>query len=196
MLAVMVPRYRRESAGLWRSQPTASIMTDVTFSILALSPDGGSLGVATATHSFCVGRSVPALAPGVGGVVTQGWTNRAFRHVALAGLRRGATVSEVLQDLAAMDLAFPSRQVALLSSGGVGVAHTGADTEPWAGAIVEPGLVVAGNTLGARSCLRRSGTASVRAPTTTSISPRCSSTACSQGMPPAATGGDVRAPPS
>lgn len=122
-------------------------MADVTFSIVALSPDGGALGVATATHTFCVGRSVPAIAPGIGAVVTQAWTNRAFRHAALEGMRRGATLTEVLQDLAAMDLAFSSRQVALLSANGVGIAHTGADTDPWAGAIVEPELVLAGHGL-------------------------------------------------
>ncbi len=122
-------------------------MAGVTFSIVALSSDGGSLGVATATRSLCVGRSVPAIAPGVGAVVTQAWTNRAFRHTALEGMRRGATVTEVLHDLAAMDLAFSSRQVALLSASGAGAAHTGEDTDPWAGAIVEPELVLVGHDL-------------------------------------------------
>ncbi len=123
------------------------MMRGMTFSIVALSPDGSSLGVATATRTFCVGRYVPAIAPGVGAIATQAWTNRAFKHAAFRGLRRGATVEEVLEDLEAMDLAFQTRQVGLLSAGGDGAAHTGVDTDPWAGEIVEPGLVVVGNTL-------------------------------------------------
>ena len=137
-------------------------MRGMTFSIVALSPDAGSLGIATATSAFCVGRSVPAVAPGVGAIATQGWTNRAFRHAAFQGLRRGASVEEVLEDLQAMDLAFHTRQVGLISAAGDGVAHTGIDTDPWAGEIVEPGLVLLGDMLTGpnvlavmRDCFRR-----------------------------------------
>lgn len=119
----------------------------MTFSIVALSSDGGALGVATATRTFAVGRYVPAIAPGVGAIATQAWTNRSFKHAAFRALRNGATVTEVMRDLDAMDLAFQSRQVGLLAANGAGAAHTGSDTEPWAGALVEPGLVLVGNLL-------------------------------------------------
>lgn len=119
----------------------------MTFSIVALSSDATTLGVATATRTFAVGRSVPAIAPGVGAIATQAWTNRGFKHVAFDALRHGATVHEVMRDLDAMDLAFQSRQVGLLAADGTGAAHTGSDTEPWAGALVEPGLVLVGNLL-------------------------------------------------
>lgn len=131
------------------------MMRDMTFSIVALSPDAGSLGVATATRTFCVGRSVPAIAPGVGAIASQAWTNPAFRHAAFQGLRRGATVEEVLDDLEAMDLAFQTRQVGLMTATGEGAAHTGLDTDPWAGEIVEPGLVLVGDMLAGPDVLAR-----------------------------------------
>lgn len=126
----------------------------MTFSILAVSPDGACLGVATAAPFLCVGRSVPALAPGVGAIATQGWTSRAFRPAALQALRRGATPREALRDLDAMDLAFQSRQVGLLTASGAGSAHTGSDTASWSGSIVEPGLVVVGEGLAGPEVLR------------------------------------------
>lgn len=119
----------------------------MTFSIVALSADASTLGVATAAATFAVGRSVPAIAPGVGALATQAWTNRGFKHVAFDALRHGATAPEVLRDLDAMDLAFQSRQVGLLDARGNGAAHTGSDTHRWAGALVEPGLVLVGDAL-------------------------------------------------
>lgn len=119
----------------------------MTFSIVALSADATTLGVATATATLAVGSAVPAIAPGVGAIATQAWTNRGFRHVAFDALRHGATVQEVLRDLDAMDLAFQSRQVGLLDAEGNAAAHDGSDAGPWAGSLVEHGLVLVGSLL-------------------------------------------------
>ena len=85
----------------------------MTFSVLALDGESGQFGVATATCTLAVGAAVQAVAP-VGGVVTQGWTNRRFRAAGLGLLRSGLSAGEVLAELLHDDEAPARRQVAVL----------------------------------------------------------------------------------
>lgn len=117
----------------------------MTYSVLARS--GHCLAVATASYSLAVGNAVPALAPGVGAVISQAWTNRSLRHHALAGLRRGEGAETAIAALAATDDGWDKRQVALLPLDGSGAVHTGDACTDWAGSIVGEDFVVAGNFL-------------------------------------------------
>lgn len=119
----------------------------MTFSAVALSPDGTAIGAASASCSLAVGRSVPALAPGIGAVVTQAWTNRSFRARSLTLLREGVAPSGIIPVLDAEDLRFDLRQVAVLRADGAHAAWTGSSTSPWAGSRSGPGYVVIGNLL-------------------------------------------------
>lgn len=117
----------------------------MTYSLVAR--NGSYLAAATASYSLGVGNAVPGLAPGVGAVISQAWTNRALRHHALDGLRSGLTAGEVLASLNEYDGGWSKRQVALLPAVGPGVAHTGDSCTGWAGSVSGGDFVVAGNLL-------------------------------------------------
>ena len=61
----------------------------MTYSICALNPESGELGVAVQTHQPAVGGVVPWVAPGVGAVATQATANVDLGPRALALLERG-----------------------------------------------------------------------------------------------------------
>lgn len=119
----------------------------MTFSVVALSEDGARLGVATASRSLAVGAAVPALAPQVGALVTQAYTNQRFRALGLQLLREGLDPQEVIGQLAREDDDFDRRQVGIVDAGGRTAVWTGTGCTPWAGAIAGPGFVVLGNFL-------------------------------------------------
>ncbi len=119
----------------------------MTFTVLALSPDGEAVGVATATMSLAVGASVPAVAIGVGALATQAHTNSGFRARGLDLLAGGRAPAEVLDALRAQDEHFALRQVGVLSVTGETAAHTGERCTDFAAHRRCPGLIVLGNYL-------------------------------------------------
>lgn len=119
----------------------------MTFSVVALSEDGSRLGVATASRSLAVGAAVPALAPRVGALVTQAYTNQRFRALGLQLLRDELRPSEVISRLAGLDEEFSLRQVGLVDVRGRTATWTGSACTGWAGQIEGPGWVVLGNFL-------------------------------------------------
>lgn len=119
----------------------------MTYSVVALSRDGARLGVATASRSLAVGAAVPALAPRVGALVTQAYTNQRFRALGLQLLRDGLEPSEVIERLARADDDFTRRQVGLVDVRGRTAAWTGPDCTSWAGEIQGERYVVLGNYL-------------------------------------------------
>lgn len=125
----------------------------MTFSVVAVSQSGTQVGVATASFSLAVGASVPALAPGIGAVVTQAWTKRSHRARSLELMRRSLPPSRVLEQLADEDEGWSRRQVGLIDVGERTAVWTGPDTSPWAGAIEGPNFVVIGNLLPGREVL-------------------------------------------
>lgn len=135
----------------------------MTFSLLARS--GRFMAAATASYSLAVGNAVPAIAPGVGAVLSQAWTNRSLRHHALTALRAGVPAPDAMVELARLDSGWHQRQVAILPATGAGAAHTGAGCTQWAGAVVGADFIVAGNLLDGAGVLEAmvsswSGTAS------------------------------------
>jgi uncharacterized Ntn-hydrolase superfamily protein len=106
-----------------------------TFSIVAIDPQTGELGVAVASRYFSVGSVVPWAMADVGAVATQANVNVGYGQQALDLLRQGMTAPEVLKKLLADDK-FPGkdgRQVAIVDAKGNVAAYTGPNAPNWAG---------------------------------------------------------------
>jgi uncharacterized Ntn-hydrolase superfamily protein len=106
-----------------------------TFSIVAIDPANGDLGVAVASRYFSVGSVVPWAMAGVGAVATQANVNVGYGPQAIDLLRQGLTAQQVLAKLLADDT-FPGkdgRQAAIVDAKGNVAAHTGTAAFAWAG---------------------------------------------------------------
>ena len=68
-----------------------------TFSIIAVDPSTGELGVAVESRAFAAGAAVPFAKPGVGAVATQASANRQYGPKAIALLEQGLTPAEVVK---------------------------------------------------------------------------------------------------
>jgi uncharacterized Ntn-hydrolase superfamily protein len=106
-----------------------------TFSIVAIDPANGDLGIAVASRYFSVGSVVPWALAGVGAVATQANVNVGYGPQAIDLLRQGLTAPQVLQKLLESDT-FPGkdgRQVAIVDAKGNVAAYTGPKAPTWAG---------------------------------------------------------------
>src|SRR6185295_17838212 len=106
-----------------------------TFSIVAIDPANGDLGVAVASRYFSVGSVVPWAMAGVGAVATQANVNVGYGQQGIDLLRQGLTAPQVLAKLLADDT-FPGkdgRQVAIIDAKGNIAAYTGPKALNWAG---------------------------------------------------------------
>ena len=106
-----------------------------TFSVVAIDPETGELGVAVASRYFSVGSVVPWAMAEVGAVATQADVNVGYGQQALDLLRQGVTAPEALKKLLAEDK-FPGkdgRQVAIVDAKGNVAAYTGPQAPSWAG---------------------------------------------------------------
>src|SRR5438270_8926255 len=83
-------------------EPTVTaehVQTVSTFSIVAIDPQNGELGVAVASRYFSVGSVVPWAMAGVGAVATQANVNVGYGQQAIDLLRQGMTAQQALQKL-------------------------------------------------------------------------------------------------
>lgn len=117
----------------------------MTYSIVALSPGGHFLGVATATCTLAVGAVVPAASPRAGALATQAYTNRTYRSRVLELLRAGILPEEVPGVLRREDDLFDRRQLAIVDPTGRSATWTGPECSAWAGGRNGPGYAVVGN---------------------------------------------------
>src|SRR5512147_893367 len=74
-----------------------------TFSIVAIDPANGDLGVAVASRYFSVGSVVPWALAGVGAVATQANVNVGYGPRGIDLLRQGLTARQVLEKLMSED---------------------------------------------------------------------------------------------
>lgn len=118
-----------------------------TFSIAAIDPRTGEVGVAVTTRVPCVGNGVPWVRAGVGAVATQANTRTEYGAELLDALQRGDAPGDALQRLLAADSAAASRQVGVIARDGRSAQHTGTRTSPWAGHRAGPNYVTQGNLL-------------------------------------------------
>ena len=106
-----------------------------TFSIVAIDPQTGEMGVAVASRYFSVGSVVPWAMADVGAVATQANVNVGYGQQALDLLRQGMTAPEALKKILADDKfeGKDGRQVAIVDAKGNVAAYTGPNAPKWAG---------------------------------------------------------------
>jgi uncharacterized Ntn-hydrolase superfamily protein len=106
-----------------------------TFSIVAIDPQNGDLGVAVASRYFSVGSVVPWALAGVGAVATQANVNVGYGQQAIDLLRQGMSAPEALKKLLEEDTfeGKDGRQVAIVDAKGNVATYTGPKAPNWAG---------------------------------------------------------------
>lgn len=106
-----------------------------TFSIVAIDPANGDMGVTVASRYFSVGSVVPWAEASVGAVATQADVNVGYGPKAIKLLEQGLAAPDVLKRLLAEDT-FPGkdgRQVAIVDAHGNIATYTGPNAPHWAG---------------------------------------------------------------
>ena len=116
------------------ARPSADPLVS-TFSIVAIDPDNGDLGVAVQSKFPNLRPVVPWAEAGVGAVATQSMANVSFGPKGLTLMRNGATAEEALNILIANDSARESRQVGLVDAKGNSATWTGSECFDWAGGV-------------------------------------------------------------
>ncbi len=119
----------------------------MTFSIVALDPANGDLGVAVASKFPCVGAVVPWARAGVGAVATQSWANTDFGPDGLGLMGGGLHADAALDAVLEPDADREERQVGFVDARGGAASFTGANCMDWAGGRTGDGFAVQGNIL-------------------------------------------------
>ena len=119
----------------------------MTYSIVALDPATGELGVAVQTRWFNVGNGVPWVEPGVGAVATQSFSEVAHGFNGIRLLREGRTAGEALREVLEGDEGEATRQVGIVDATGGSAAHTGLRCVRFASHLVAPGVSVQANMM-------------------------------------------------
>lgn len=104
-----------------------------TFSIVAIDPDNGDVGVAVQSKFPNVRPVVPWAEAGVGAIATQSFANVSYGPRGLALLRNGATAGEALRILTETDDDRQSRQAGIVDAQGNAASWTGDECFDWAG---------------------------------------------------------------
>ncbi|MFB3111378.1 MAG: DUF1028 domain-containing protein, partial [Gemmatimonadales bacterium] len=100
-------------------------LTFHTFSIAAVDPETGEVGVAVTTRVACVGNGVPWVRAGVGAVATQASTRTEYGNELLDMLAEGMTAEAALRAAVSRDPRAARRQVGVVGLQGGGAQHTG-----------------------------------------------------------------------
>jgi uncharacterized Ntn-hydrolase superfamily protein len=126
-----------------------ALPASATFSIVAIDPVTGDLGIAVASRYFAVGAVVPWADAGVGAVATQASVNVGYGPRALELLRQGLTAQQVMDKLFAEDT-FPGkdgRQIAIVDAKGNVAVFTGDAAQQWRGHVKGKTWSAQGNIL-------------------------------------------------
>jgi uncharacterized Ntn-hydrolase superfamily protein len=118
-----------------------------TFSIVAIDPETGDLGVAVQSHWFSVGTVVAWGEAGVGVVATQSFVNVSFGVRALALLKKGLGPQQVVDSLLSTDEGREVRQLSVLDRFGNVATHTGKKCIQPAGHQIGKGYSVQANLM-------------------------------------------------
>jgi len=127
--------------------PTRDQLEFHTFSIAAIDPRTGEVGVAVTTRVPCVGNGVPWVRAGVGAVATQANTRTAYGQILLDALAKGEEPARALERALASDSQATSRQIGVIASDGRSAQHTGRNNSAWAGNRAGRNYVTQGNLL-------------------------------------------------
>jgi uncharacterized Ntn-hydrolase superfamily protein len=118
-----------------------------TFSIAAVDPATGEVGVAVTTRNPCVGNGVPWVRAGVGAVATQASTRTEYGPELLDLLESGLTAEQALERAVGSDERAAHRQIGVIGLEGGSAQYTGAETRPWSGHRAGRNYVTQGNLL-------------------------------------------------
>jgi uncharacterized Ntn-hydrolase superfamily protein len=130
-----------------------------TFSIVAVDPANGDLGVTVASRYFSVGSVVPWAEAGVGAVATQANVNVGYGPQAIDLLKQGLSAKQVLEKLQATDTfdGKDGRQIAIIDAKGNIAAFTGPAAQKWAGDLQGKTWSAQGNILVGRQVVEAIG---------------------------------------
>lgn len=123
----------------------------MTYSIVALDPATGDLGIAVQSKFLAVGAVVPWAMAGVGAVATQSFANVTYGPEGLAALAGGSSATAALDRLVAADALRSQRQAGVVDAHGGAATHTGAECFAWAGGRTGSGFAAQGNILAGAS---------------------------------------------
>ncbi len=118
-----------------------------TFSIVAVDPDTGEIGVAVQSKIVGVGSIVPFAKAGVGAIATQSFANTGYGPLGLLALQSDLDPDQTIKLLTENDPLHPSRQVGVISADGEAATFTGDDCHGWAGGLTGENYAVQGNIL-------------------------------------------------
>jgi uncharacterized Ntn-hydrolase superfamily protein len=118
-----------------------------TFSIAAVDPRTGEVGVAVTTRVPCVGNGVPWVRAGVGAVATQANTRTEYGQILLDALAKGDEPARALERALAADSQASSRQIGVIAANGKSAQHSGRGNTAWAGHRSGANYVTQGNLL-------------------------------------------------
>jgi uncharacterized Ntn-hydrolase superfamily protein len=106
-----------------------------TFSVVAIDPENGDLGVAVASKYFAVGAVVPWAEASVGAVATQANVNVGYGSRALELLKTGLTAQQVVDRLLSEDTfaGKNARQIAVVDAKGNVAVYSGPQAPDWHG---------------------------------------------------------------
>ncbi len=125
-----------------------------TFSIVALDPATGEVGVAVQSRAFRAAAIVTYAKAGVGAIATQASANQSYGPEGLALLEQGRSPEEVVRQLTGADEGRDRRQLAVIDVRGRVKAYTGSGTSDWAGHIEGENYSVQGNILAGEAVVR------------------------------------------
>jgi uncharacterized Ntn-hydrolase superfamily protein len=125
-----------------------------TFSIAAIDPRTGEVGVAVTTRNPCVGNGVPWVRKGVGAVATQASTRTEYGYELLDLMEKGVAPRVALDTLLARDTGRDGRQIGVIGIDGRSAQHSRqVEGSPYTGIRSGPTYVIQGNTLTGRDVL-------------------------------------------
>jgi uncharacterized Ntn-hydrolase superfamily protein len=119
----------------------------MTYSIVALDPATGDLGIAVQSKFLAVGAVVPWARAGIGAVATQAFASVTYGPDGLAALGSGMSATDALAGLVAADELREQRQAGIVDARGGSASHSGRECFAWAGGRTGPGFAAQGNIL-------------------------------------------------
>ncbi len=135
-----------------------------TFSIVAVDPANGEIGVGVQSKFLSVGAVVPGVRAGAGAIATQAWANTTFGPRGLAALAEGLTPSAALDSVLAGDEQRDDRQVGIADATGQVATFTGSRCIAWAGGRTGKEYTVQGNCLAGAAVIDAMANGFERAP--------------------------------
>ena len=128
--------------------PVSPIRPVCTYSIVAMDPLTGEMGVAVQSHWFSVGSLVTWAEAGVGAVATQSMVDPSYGPLGLQMMAAGRSAEDALRGLLEADAHSDIRQVGMVDADGNVASHTGARCIREAGHVVGDGYAVQANLMG------------------------------------------------